>query len=104
MHSDVAPRCVRTCTNKCDQDYYTGKTRAGCTCPSDRPVLNWVDRKCYAEAELCTARRRRQLQELCFGTNAWLSLLATQLVDCLPQLERCGALPPDPKLAKKWPS
>ena len=52
-------------------------------------------------AELCTARRRRQLQELCFGTNAWLSLLATQLVDCLQQLERCGALPPDPKLAKE---
>ena len=52
-------------------------------------------------AELRTARRRRQLQQLCFGTNAWLSLLATQLVDCLLQLERCGALPPDPKLAKE---
>ena len=52
-------------------------------------------------AELRTARRRRQLQELCVGTNAWLSLLATQLVDCLLQLERCGALPPDPKLAKE---
>ena len=36
--------------------------------------------------------------------NAWLSLLATQLVDCMLQLERCGALPPDPKLANVWPS